>query len=75
MQARFTVQLAPGEQKVLEGRYEFRRLSREGTLRVEVGRAIRSSRGCSPSTGWTTGGRSPWGRRVRTRSIPRATSR
>ena len=37
MQARFSVQLAPGEQKVLEGRYQFRRLSREGTLRVEVG--------------------------------------
>lgn len=37
MQRQFPVDLAPREQRVVEGTYEFRRLSREATLRARVG--------------------------------------
>lgn len=37
MQHQFAVELAPGEERVVDGTYEFRRLSREATLRARVG--------------------------------------
>lgn len=37
MQRQVSMELAPGEERVLEGTYEFRRLSREATLRARVG--------------------------------------
>ncbi len=44
-QRQFGLELAPGEEAVLKGTFEFRRLSREGTLRVRVGPGERTDQG------------------------------